>query len=92
MDKSELDFILYIKNLDVVKPLYKLLVLVKLGYDRSEQLKDIFGGNYVVLLRDGALNGLLLYEKGRKPELTGKGRAIADIVHECIEKLRQSRL
>ncbi len=52
MSKQELDKLMYIKNNDIIRPLYKLLLLIYLNYNRNEILKDILDGNYSVLLKE----------------------------------------
>ena len=89
ISKEELDRLIYIKKLDAIKSLYKLLAVIRLGYNRSEELIDLFGGNYIVLVRDGALKGLIEYSRGQPPKLTEKGEKIADIIIDCIERFRQ---
>ena len=89
ISKEEIDRLLYIKKMDAIKSLYKLLAVVKLGYTRSEELMDLFGGNYITLVREGALRGLLEYERGQPPRLTEKGERIADIIIDCIERFRK---
>lgn len=87
MDKETLDFMNFLKELDVIRPLYKLIVLIYDGYNKSDILKDILGGNYIVLIKDGVMKGLIDYERGKPPVLTDKGVMIGRIVRECIQKI-----
>ena len=89
MDKNELDRIMYIKNNEVIRPLYKLLVLIHLGYRKSEILKDVLGGNYSVLLKEALLKGYIEYERGKPPKLTPEGERIAKLTLDFLERLRR---
>ena len=88
MSKEELDKLMFIKENDVIKPLYKLLVLLKLGYTNSQILKDILGGNYIVLIKEASLRGLVQYKKGEQVRLTRKGEHLASLVFDFLEKIR----
>jgi len=89
MSQAELDFIMYVKKNDVVRPLYKLLVLVYNGVSRSDALKDILGGNYIVLVKEANMRGLIHYERGKPPELTEKGRGLAVVIDKCLRELSE---
>ena len=89
LSKDELDMLMYIKNNDIIRPLYKLLVLIYLNYKKSEILKDVLGGNYSVLLKEAVIRGYVNYERGKPPSLTPNGERIAKLTLEFLEKLRE---
>ena len=77
-----------IRNNDIVRPLYKLLVIVKIGVCKTTELKFIFGGYYYTLIKEAQYKGFITQEYGRV-RLTREGERIAGILLGCLTQIEK---
>lgn len=88
LDPEKVSLVKKIKDNDIIRPLYKLLVITYLVTSKTVDLKFIFGGYYYTLIKEAQYRGLLKQELG-KVELTEEGRRIASILYSCLQELEK---
>lgn len=89
-DPEKLKLINAIRETDIIRPLYKLLLYIYLGIERTGDIKLLLGGNYYALLREAELRGYINRGLGRVA-LTREGKDIAAILLECLQRLREKK-
>jgi len=92
LDQDTLSRIVELKReKHLFKPLAKLLIILYYGVPAnwSSMLRELLGGNYTNVVKEGVLAGYVMYEKGRPPTLTPRGRAVAAALAEAWQKIRE---
>lgn len=92
-----------LKENKFLKPYAKLLILLykfshthqytnqKQEVSLTNVLREILGGNYLALVKDGVLDGLIEYERGKAPQLTLEGLRVARRLVECWDIIRREK-
>ena len=87
LDPEKVKLVEEIKNLEWLRPLYKLLIIAAKVTNKTVDLKFIFGGYYYQLIKESQYKGFLYQEYG-KVMLTDKGRQIAETLYNCYTSLK----
>lgn len=58
---------------------------------KIDVLKEVLGGNYIALIREPAIQGLILDERGKTPKLTERGEKEAERLAMCWELWERER-
>ncbi len=88
---EELEDIVMLKKTKFLRPYAKfLIVLYKYGSREhyTNIVKEVVGGNYITLAKEGVAEGLVEYERGKPPRLTAEGRRVAEGLAACWEILK----
>lgn len=88
LDAEKIPLINIVRKNDALRSLYKLLIYVYLGVERTGDIKLLMGGNYYALLREAELRGLVKRGQGRV-WLTPEGERVAGVLWECLLKLEK---
>ena len=89
-DPEKLKLVNMIRETDIIRSLYKLLLYIYLGIERTGDIKLLLGGNYYALLREAELRGYVKRELGRV-YLTEEGGRLAAALLECLQGLREKK-
>ena len=84
----------------IFKSVGKLLIILHIIYNESHYtnlfreyysvlLRALFGGNYTSVVKDAVIAGYVLYERGKPPELTQEGQAVARVLVDAWEQIKQ---
>ena len=89
MSEKEVKELRRLKQNEFLKPYAKLLIMIQKGYHDTKILKDVLGGNYITLIKDGVRKGHVIYEEKGKVSLTYKGSEIAQSLLKCWKALEE---
>ncbi len=84
--------LILLKENKLLKPYAKFLVLLCKYRDANSIvniLKEVVGGSYVLYAKEGVVDGLVEYERGKAPRLTERGEALCGALLECWAKLKE---
>lgn len=90
MDPEKVSLVKTLKDNDIIRPLYKLLVIAYLITSKTVDLKFIFGGYYYTLIKEAQYKGFLVQEPGRVV-LTEEGKRVAEILYRCLVELEEKK-
>jgi len=90
-DREKFELINLIKETDIFRSLYKLLILVYLGVNKTTHIKLILGGNYYNIISQAEQRGYIKRESGGILTLTEYGEQLASNLYQCIVLLREKK-
>jgi len=90
-DQEKFKLVNYIKETDIFKSLYKLLVLIHVGVNKTTYVKLILGGNYHHLIAQAETRGFIKREPGGVLILTPEGERLARALYNCMLGLKSER-
>ena len=95
MTPEEIEDIALLKQSKLLKPYAKfLIILCKYSSNKPHYtniLKEVVGGSYIIYAKEGVLDGLVMYKRGRPPKLTSKGEELCTVLVGCWENLKEKQ-
>ncbi|MCE4601258.1 MAG: hypothetical protein F7C38_06825 [Desulfurococcales archaeon] len=101
LTQSQLQELYELKENKFLRPYAKLIILLykyeyEYHYTNAKKelsiagiLREVLGGNYMALVKEGVLDGLIRYARGEPPRLTQKGVEVAKKLLQCWKILRE---
>ena len=90
-DQEKFKLVNYIKETDIFKSLYKLIVLIYVGVNKTTYIKLLLGGNYHNLIAQAETRGYLKRKPGGVLVLTPEGERLAKALYNCMLGLKSER-
>ncbi|MEB3779949.1 MAG: hypothetical protein GSR85_06950 [Desulfurococcales archaeon] len=88
-DPQKIKIVNIIRKTDIFHSIYKLLLLVYTGIEKTTDVKLILGGNYYYMIKNAETRGLLRKELGGRLVLTEEGRRVAETLYRCLLELEE---